>query len=76
MNPDIFYKKIFECVKKTNLTLEMAYDGNVGLHEMCKFFQVATELEVKQFEQLMANNNIPDAWELIQVVTKTRLKGL
>jgi hypothetical protein len=43
---------------------------------MVKFFQVATPEEVKRFEDLMAVNDLPNAWELIQQVVGVRLKGL
>ncbi len=62
--------------KLVNYLLEISYEGNVGLHEMVKFFQVATPEEVKRFEDLMAVNDLPNAWELIQQVVGVRLKGL
>lgn len=74
-----YYTNIINNVKKINLILEileMSYEGNVGLEEMVKFFQVATPDEVKEFESLMSSENLPKAWELVQNVTGTRLKGL
>lgn len=62
--------------KLVNYLLEISYEGNVGLHEMVKFYQVATPEEVKKFEALMQNNDLPNAWELIQQVVGVRLKGL
>ena len=73
---DKYYKAIIARSKKTNFLLEIAYEGNVGLHEMAQFFQVATPDEVKQFEDLMERNDIPQGWELVQRVVGTRLKGL
>jgi hypothetical protein len=73
---DGFYKKIINRTKLINLILEMSYDGNVGLHEMMQFFKVASQDEVKQFELFMANNDLPNAWELVQRVVGVRLKGL
>lgn len=62
--------------KLINYLLEISYEGNVGLHEMVKFFQVATPEEVKKFEDLMSVNDLPNAWELLQQVVGVRLKGL
>jgi hypothetical protein len=73
---DKYYKQIMNYTKKLNFLLEIAYQGNVGLHEMAKFFQVATPDEVKQFEDLMERNDIPNAWELVQKVVGVRLQGL
>jgi hypothetical protein len=73
---DIFYKKIMETVKRTNLILEMSYEGNVGLHEMMQFFRVASPEDVKRFESYMANQDLSNAWELVQKVVGVRLKGL
>lgn len=76
MNTDKYYKQIMECAKRVNYIMEIAYEGNVGLHEMVQFFQVATPEETARFEQLMAMQDIPNAWELVQRVVGTRLKGL
>lgn len=73
---DKYYKQIMECVKLTNYLLEIAYEGNIGLHEMVKFFQVATPEETKKFEELMSLNDLPNAWDLVQRVVGVRLKGL
>ena len=73
---DRYYKEMILRSKKINFLLEIAYQGNVGLHEMAKFFQVATPEEVKQFEQLMERDDIPNAWELVQRVVGVRLQGL
>jgi hypothetical protein len=73
---DKYYKQIMDKTKLVNYLLEISYEGNVGLHEMVKFYQVATPEEVKKFEALMQNNDLPNAWELIQQVVGVRLKGL
>lgn len=62
--------------KLVNYLLEISYEGNIGLHEMVKFFQVATPEEVRRFEDLMSVNDLPNAWELLQQVVGVRLKGL
>lgn len=71
-----YYKQIVDRVKRINMILEISYQGNVGLHEMMKFFQVANPEEVKQFEYLMSQNDLPNAWELVQKVVGVRLQGL
>jgi hypothetical protein len=73
---DKYYKQIMERSKKINFLLEIAYEGNVGLHEMAQFFQVATPEEVKIFEELMERNDVHNAWELVQKVVGVRLRGL
>ena len=71
-----YYKQMMTGTKLINYLLEISYEGNVGLHEMVKFFQVATPEEVKKFEDLMSVNDLPNAWELLQQVVGVRLKGL
>lgn len=73
---DKYYKQIMNYTKKLNFLLEIAYEGNVGLHEMAQFFQIADPQQIKQFEDLMAVNDVPKAWELVQQVVGTRLRGL
>ncbi len=73
---DKYYKQSLDRVKRLNLIFEISYKGNVGLHEMMQFFQVANPEEVKEFEQLMAQNDLPNAWELVQKVVGVRLQGL
>lgn len=71
-----YYKQMMDRTKLVNYLLEISYEGNIGLHEMVKFFQVATPEEVKRFEDLMSVNDLPNAWELLQQVVGVRLKGL
>ncbi len=73
---DKYYKQLIEYTKRLNFLIEVAYEGNVGLHEIARFFQIASPEEVKQFEYLMERNDINNAWELVQRVVGTRLKGL
>lgn len=71
-----YYKQMMDKTKLVNYLLEISYEGNIGLHEMVKFFQVATPEEVRRFEDLMSVNDLPNAWELLQQVVGVRLKGL
>jgi predicted kinase len=55
---------------------EMAsYDGNIGVMELVKFFQVAPEDVAKKVKQLIDDKKNKQAWEIIQRVTGVKLKG-
>jgi hypothetical protein len=71
-----YYKKIMENVRLTNFLFEISYEGNIGFHEVAKFFQMATPEQIQTFEELMQINDIKNAWELVQNVVGVRLKGL
>jgi hypothetical protein len=73
---DKYYKQIMECSRRMNFILEIAYEGNVGLHEVSQFYRFATDEEVKEFEKLIEANDLPNAWELIQKVVGVRLVGI
>jgi hypothetical protein len=55
---------------------EASYPGNLGMMEMFKFYQVATEDQKKKMKSLIAHNKIKDAWELLQTVTGVKLHAL
>ena len=53
---------------------ELNYPGNIGMMEMFKFFEVATD-EMKQvMKSLLAQGNTDAAWELLQKVTGMKLQ--
>lgn len=52
---------------------EAAYKGNIGMMEMFKFFQKATEEQKAQLKKLIADKKQDEAWELLQQVTGTKL---
>jgi hypothetical protein len=54
---------------------EAAYEGNIGIMEVNKFFQIATPEQKKLFKQLLAVDRTKDAWRLVQDVTNVKLKG-
>lgn len=65
-------------IKNTNIpefVLEACYDGNMGAMEMFKFYQIATESEIKKLESLMENDKIKEAWSFVQKVTGMKLMG-
>lgn len=75
MDNNKYYKKILECVKRTSSILEIAYEGNIGIHEVMRFFQMANPDQVREFELLMAGEQVHAAWELVQRVVGVNLKG-
>ena len=54
---------------------EASYEGNVGMMEVAKFFQIANEAQKKLFKELLEKNKRGLAWKLIQDVTDTKLQG-
>lgn len=54
---------------------EASYKGNVGMMEVAKFFQMASEAQKKLFKELLEKNKRGLAWKLIQDVTDTKLQG-
>lgn len=54
---------------------EVAYDGNLGFHEMFLFYNKADDSMVDTLENLIKRKRFKDAWKLVQKVTGTKLKG-
>lgn len=53
---------------------ELNYPGNIGMMEMFRFFQIATD-EMKQImKNLLAQGKTDEAWELLQKVTGMKLQ--
>ena len=53
---------------------EAAYVGNIGMMEMYKFYQTATDREKAQMKLLIAAGEQEKAWEPLKRVTGARLK--
>jgi hypothetical protein len=53
--------------------LEIAYEGNIGLHELVNFYMKANEDQVERLEYFLKTSQIPLAVDLIELVTGTRL---
>jgi hypothetical protein len=53
---------------------EAAYKGNIGFEEMIKFYQVASEREIQELEDLVDDNKAKQAWDLVEKVTGMKLK--
>jgi hypothetical protein len=71
---NIFYRKanqLAELAKRG--ILEIAYKGNIGLHELVQFYMKANDQQIKKLEFLLQTNQIPQVIDLIELVTGTRL---
>lgn len=62
-------------LKKTKHISEVAYDGNLGFHEMFMFYNKANDSQVDKLEDLIKRKKFKDAWRLVQNVTSMVLKG-
>lgn len=58
-----------------SINYEASYEGNIGMMEVAKFFQIANEAQKKLFKELLEKNKRGLAWKLIQDVTDTKLQG-
>ena len=74
---ETFYKQmgVLERIVESGI-YEVAYEGNIGLHELMQFYFKASEDQKEQLESLLKSNQTDQAWSLIQQVTGTKLKGL
>jgi cytidylate kinase len=54
---------------------EAAYAGNIGVMELVKFQQVASDVEKKHLKHLIANKKTKDAWKLVQDKLGVKLVG-
>ena len=52
---------------------EASYEGNIGIMELVKFFQLATDKQKKKFDDYVKNKNNKEAWKLVQQVTGVKL---
>jgi len=71
---ETFYRKanqLAELAKKG--ILEIAYNGNIGFHELVQFYMRANSQQIKKLEFLLQTNQIPEVIDLIELVTGTRL---
>jgi hypothetical protein len=54
---------------------EASYEGNMGFEEIMKFYAKDDKEKIKQFEDLLQQNQIQQAWKLIQQETDVKLVG-
>jgi hypothetical protein len=52
---------------------EASYPGNIGIMELVKFHQIASEKQKKKFNDHVKNKNNKEAWKLVQHVTGVKL---
>lgn len=52
---------------------EAAYAGNIGIMELIKFKQKASDEQKKRFDDHLKNNRHKDAWKVVQAVTGVKL---
>jgi len=77
-NPSLFDKYSFDQIYKlseTIATLEASYEGNIGAMEVFDFYQKGTKKQIDLLTKLIAAHKYKEAWQLIQKVTGTKLKG-
>ena len=55
------------------LVNEAAYAGNIGIMELIKFKQKATQDQKKKFDDHVKNKRTKDAWDMVQKVTGVQL---
>lgn len=53
---------------------EASYEGNIGMMEMFKFYQVATSEQKSKMKSLLAGGKHAEAWEFLQQVTGVKLQ--
>jgi hypothetical protein len=58
-----------------SLELEAAYEGNIGIMELMKFFQSAPKELVVQVKELISQKKDKEVWKIVQSYTGTKLKG-
>lgn len=55
--------------------IELRYPGNLGMMEMFKFYQVASDEQKTEMKALLAQKDMRGAWELLQKVTGVKLES-
>lgn len=53
---------------------EATYKGNIGMMEMFKFYQIASDQQKEEMKRLLADGKQDEAWTLLQSVTGTKLR--
>jgi len=53
---------------------EATYKGNIGMMEMFKFYQIASDQQKEEMKRLLAVGKQDEAWELLKSVTGTKLR--
>ena len=66
-------KAVVRVVSNQKKLKEAAYAGNIGIMELIKFKQKASEEQKKKFNDHVKNKNDKEAWKLVQHVTGVKL---
>jgi hypothetical protein len=53
--------------------MEASYPGNIGVMEMVKFYQIASDDQKAKMKELLANKKTMEAWKFLQRVVKVKL---
>jgi hypothetical protein len=53
---------------------ELNYPGNIGMMEMARFYQVATQEQKLHMKSLIAQQKTEEAWKFLQEVSKMQLQ--
>ena len=56
------------------LIYELAYEGNIGIHELMMFYRRADEEQKDQLEHFLANGDMQEALALLELVTGVQLQ--
>lgn len=51
----------------------MDYPGALGVMEMCKFYNIATDDKIALMKSLIANKRLKEAWELLTSVLDVKM---
>ena len=55
---------------------EAAYEGNLGMVEVAKFYMNADDSQIQEFESEMDNGNETEAWDIVQRFHSVNLVGI
>lgn len=69
------YRLEYAGVKLKEEITEVAYDGNLGFHEMFQFYSKANDSQIDKLEDLIRKKKFKDAWKFVQQITGMKLKG-
>lgn len=53
---------------------EATYKGNIGMMEMFKFHQMASDAQKEEMKKLLSAGKEDEAWKLLQSVTGVKLR--
>lgn len=59
--------------KKLLFLNELAYQNNIGFHELTKFYQIASKHVIGQFENYLKKEQISKAIDLLELTLRTVL---